>query len=48
MGSFINEKKLETGKLAYMVVLSIDPMQIKDIQVRETIKKGQGIYSTKG
>ena len=44
---------LETGKLADMVVLSddplsIDPMKIRDIQVLETIKGGESIYSAKG
>jgi predicted amidohydrolase YtcJ len=41
---------LEAGKLADMVVLSedplaIDPMKIKDIQVLETIKEGESVYS---
>lgn len=41
---------LETGKLADMVVLSddplaVDPIKIKDIQVLETIKEGQSIYT---
>jgi len=44
---------LEAGKLADMVILSddplaIDPMKIKDIQVLETIKEGNSIYSAKG
>lgn len=44
---------LETGKLADMVILSddplaVDPMKIKDIQVLETIKEGNSIYSAKG
>ena len=44
---------LETGKLADMVVLSddplsIDPMKIRDIQVLETIKGGESLYSAKG
>jgi predicted amidohydrolase YtcJ len=41
---------LETGKLADMVILSedpmeIDPMKIKDIQVLKTLKEGREIYS---
>jgi predicted amidohydrolase YtcJ len=41
---------LETGKLADLVILSddplvIDPMKIRDIQVLETIKEGQSIFS---
>jgi predicted amidohydrolase YtcJ len=44
---------LETGKLADLVVLSddplaIDPMKLRDIQILETIKEGQSIYSAKG
>ena len=44
---------LEIGKLADLVVLSddplaIDPMKIRDIQILETIKDGQRIYSAKG
>ncbi len=41
---------LETGKLADLVVLSddplaVDPMKIRDIQILETIKDGQTIFS---
>ncbi|MAA87327.1 MAG: hypothetical protein CME39_06675 [Haliea sp.] len=41
---------LETGKLADLVILSedpmtIDPMNIKDIQVLQTIKEGRTVYS---
>ena len=41
---------LEAGKLADLVVLSddplsIDPMKIRDIQILETIKEGQRIFS---
>jgi predicted amidohydrolase YtcJ len=44
---------LEAGKLADLVVLSddplaIDPMRIRDIQILETIKEGQHIFSAKG
>ncbi len=44
---------LETGKLADLVVLSddplaVDPMKVRDIQILETIKDGQSIYSAKG
>ncbi len=40
---------LEPGKLADMVILSanpltVEPMQIKDIKVLETLKEGQSIY----
>lgn len=43
---------LEVGKLADMVVLSadplaIDPMKIKDIQVLQTIKEGNAVYTRK-
>ena len=43
---------LEAGKLADMVVLSadplaIDPMKIKDIQVLQTIKEGNAVYTRK-
>jgi len=43
---------LEAGKLADLVVLSadplsIDPMGIQDIQVMETIKEGETVYSGK-
>ena len=53
--NFEEERKgtLEAGKLADMVVLSgdplaIDPMKIKDIQVLETIKEGNSIFSATG
>jgi predicted amidohydrolase YtcJ len=44
---------LESGKLADLVVLSddaldIDPKKIKDIRVLETIKEGKTVYSAKG
>ena len=40
---------LEPGKLADLVILSddplrVDPMAIRDIQVLETIKRGETIY----
>ena len=43
---------LEAGKLADLVVLSadplaIDPMKIKDIQVLQTIKEGNAVYTRK-
>jgi len=44
---------LETGKAADLVVLSddppaIDPMKLRDIQILETIRDGQSIYSANG
>jgi predicted amidohydrolase YtcJ len=41
---------IEVGKLADLVILdgnplTVDPMQIKDIKVVETIKDGRTIYS---
>ncbi len=41
---------LETGTLADLVALSdnplvIDPMRIRDIQILETIKEGQSVFS---
>lgn len=44
---------LEAGKLADLVILSddplaVDPMKIRDIQVLETIKEGQRVYSANG
>jgi len=44
---------LETGKLADMVVLSddplnIDPMAIKEIRIMQTIKEGETVYLAKG
>ena len=40
---------IETGKLAYLVILAADPLQVPadslaDIDVVETIKKGKTIY----
>jgi hypothetical protein len=44
---------LEAGKLADMVILSadpltIDPMKIRDIQVLQTIKDGNVVFSAAG
>jgi len=45
-----NKGTLEVGKLADMVILDrnplkVDPMQIKDIQVMQTIKEGGAVYT---
>ena len=45
-----NKGSIATGKLADMVLLDrnplkVDPMEIKDIQVVKTIKKGKELYA---
>ena len=51
-GEQASKGTLEAGKLADMVILSgnplkVDPMSIKDIQVLETLKEGQTLYTRK-